>query len=154
MQVVSQKRLSLAINRDLRKSKNIHSACCAVLSYFWLFETPRTAAHRMPLSMGCFQARMLEWIAVSYSWGSSQPRDRTHVSWVFSIVKQILYHCAAWETHLPSLERCLFIIKSEGHLMFFFVPLLVTQYVSCYSFLSFLFFPEIIISYVGSANYL
>ena len=51
-----------------------------------------------------------------------------------------LYHCAAWEAHAPSLERCLFIIKSECHLMFFFFPLLVTQYLSCYSFLSFLFF--------------
>ena len=27
-----------------------------------------------------FQARILEWVAISYSKGSSQPRDRTHVS--------------------------------------------------------------------------
>ena len=29
---------------------------------------------------GIFQARILEWVAISFSWGSSQPRDRTQVS--------------------------------------------------------------------------
>ena len=38
-----------------------------------------------------FQARILEWIAFSFSKGSSQPRDWTCVS---CIGKQILYHCA------------------------------------------------------------
>ena len=40
---------------------------------------------------------MLEWVAFSYSRGSSQPRDLTCVS---CIGRQILYHCAAWETTL------------------------------------------------------
>ena len=30
--------------------------------------------------MGFFQARVLEWVAISFSRGSSQPRDRTRVS--------------------------------------------------------------------------
>ena len=34
---------------------------------------------------GIFQARILEWVALSSSRGSSQPRDWTHVSWVFCI---------------------------------------------------------------------
>ena len=29
---------------------------------------------------GILQARMLEWVAISFSRGSSQPRDRTQVS--------------------------------------------------------------------------
>ena len=29
---------------------------------------------------GIFQARVLEWIAISFSRGSSRPRDQTHVS--------------------------------------------------------------------------
>ena len=33
-----------------------------------------------PLSMGFFQARLLEWVAISFSRGSSQPRDWTRVS--------------------------------------------------------------------------
>ena len=31
---------------------------------------------------GIFQARVLEWGAISFSRGSSQPRDRTQVSWI------------------------------------------------------------------------
>ena len=44
-----------------------------------------------PLSSvhGIFQARVLEWVAISFSRGSSQPRDRTQVS---PIVSKTLYH--------------------------------------------------------------
>ena len=41
---------------------------------------PRTIARQAPLSMGILQARILEWIAVPLSRGSSQPRDQTQVS--------------------------------------------------------------------------
>ena len=37
------------------------------------------------------QARILEW-AISYSRGSSQPRDKTHVPYVSCIGRQIVYH--------------------------------------------------------------
>ena len=39
-----------------------------------------SVAHQVPLSMGILQARILEWVAISSSGGSSQPWDRTHVS--------------------------------------------------------------------------
>ena len=37
--------------------------------------------HSLPGSAvhGIFQARILEWAAIAFSWGSSQPRDRTRV---------------------------------------------------------------------------
>ena len=41
---------------------------------------------------GISQARILEWIAISFSRGSSQPRDQTLIS---CISKRILYHWAA-----------------------------------------------------------
>jgi len=44
-----------------------------------------TVACHTPLSMGFSQARTLEGVAVSYSRGSSQPRDRTRVSSVSCI---------------------------------------------------------------------
>ena len=44
-----------------------------------------------------FQARIPEPIAISYSRGSSQPRDHTRVSWVSCIGWWILYRCATWE---------------------------------------------------------
>ena len=43
------------------------------------------------------QARTLEWIAISFSRRSSQPRDRTHVSYIPCIGRQILYHWATEE---------------------------------------------------------
>ena len=50
------------------------------LSPVWLFVTPWTVARQAPPSMGFFQARKLEWVAISFSRVSSWPRDRTRVS--------------------------------------------------------------------------
>ena len=47
--------------------------------------------------MDSFQARILEWVAISYSRGSSQCSDQTCISCVSYIGRQILYHCATWE---------------------------------------------------------
>ena len=58
------------------------------------------------------QARILEWIAISSSRGSSWPRDQTCISCVYSTGKWILHHCATreaqsmpssniWKTQLP-----------------------------------------------------
>ena len=42
--------------------------------------TPWTVARQVSLSMGFPQARILEWVAMSFSRGSSQSRNQTHVS--------------------------------------------------------------------------
>ena len=42
--------------------------------------TPWTAAHQASLSQRLLQARILEWLAILFSRGSSQPRDQTEVS--------------------------------------------------------------------------
>ena len=39
------------------------------------------------------QARILEWVAMSSSRGSSPPRDQTHVFYVSCIDRWVLYHC-------------------------------------------------------------
>ena len=49
----------------------------------WTVSPPGSSVH------GISQARMLEWDAVSFSRGSSQPRDQTRIS---CIGKGILYH--------------------------------------------------------------
>ena len=41
---------------------------------------------------GILQARVLEWVAISFSRESSQPRDQTCVSCVCCIGRQVLYH--------------------------------------------------------------
>ena len=54
---------------------------------------------------GVFQARMLEWVAISLgSKGSSWPRDWTHVS---CIGRQILDHWVTWETFIIIILLCL-----------------------------------------------
>ena len=47
---------------------------------------PGSSVHRI------LQARLLEWVAISFSRGSSQPRDQTHISCVFCTGERILYH--------------------------------------------------------------
>ena len=42
---------------------------------------------------GIFQAGLPERVAISYSRGSSQPKDRIRVSRISCIGRQILYHC-------------------------------------------------------------
>ena len=49
-------------------------------SHVWLFVTLWTVVHQAPLSVGILQARIVEWVAMSSSRGSFQPRDRTQVS--------------------------------------------------------------------------
>ena len=46
---------------------------------------------------GIFQARILEWVAISSSRGSSRPRDQTWVSCDSRNSRRILYHWATWE---------------------------------------------------------
>ena len=41
---------------------------------------------------GILQARMREWVAISFSRGSSQPRDRTHITYISCIGSLFLYH--------------------------------------------------------------
>ena len=53
---------------------------------------PWTVAHQAPLSVELTRPRILEWVAISYPGGSSQPRDQMQVSCISCIGNQILYH--------------------------------------------------------------
>ena len=76
---------------------------CSVLSD----STPWTVAHQAPLSMRVSQARILDWVAISFSRGSSQPRDQTPVSYISCTGRQILYHCTTNSAAAKSLQSCL-----------------------------------------------
>ena len=52
---------------------------------------------------GISLARILEWVAISSSRGSSQSRDETHVSFTG---RQILYHWAPREAHIWCYRDC------------------------------------------------
>ena len=58
-----------------RQTQNQRVYVCFLLSRVWFFATPWTVAHQAPLSMGFFQGRILEQVAISSSRGSSQPGD-------------------------------------------------------------------------------
>ena len=47
---------------------------------------------------GIIQARILEWVAVPFSRGSSQPWDGTHNSYISCTGWRTLYHWVTWET--------------------------------------------------------
>ena len=60
---------------------------CAGLFATLLDQSPRDSSVH-----GILQARILEWVAVPSSRGSSWPRDWTHISYVSSIGSWVLYH--------------------------------------------------------------
>ena len=59
-----------------------------LLSGVQLFATLWTVARQAPLSTGIFQAKILEWVTMPLSRGSSQPRARTQ----FPTWQAGLYH--------------------------------------------------------------
>ena len=73
-------------------------ACSVVSNSLWPLGLK--VACQALLSMGfssahTIWARILEWVAISFSKGSLGPRDRTHIS---CIGRQIIYHGAAWKS--------------------------------------------------------
>ena len=66
-------------------------------SHVWLFATlwakspPDSSVHQI------FQARMLKWVAISFSRGFSWPRDQTHVSYISCVVGGFFTSNATWE---------------------------------------------------------
>ena len=76
-----------------------HSIHCAVsMSACVCTQSCLTVCHPMDSSppgcsvCGIFKARILEWVAISSSEGSSRPRDQTQVSCIPCIGRWILYH--------------------------------------------------------------
>ena len=67
------------------------------LSHVQLFATPWTVALSGSSVHGIFQARILEWVAISSFRESSQPRDQTQV---FCIAGRFFLTSATWEALL------------------------------------------------------
>ena len=73
---------------------HVHCCCCCLVANFYptLWDSmgsslPGSSVH------GILQARILQWVASSFSRGSPQPRDQTCGS---GIGRQILYHWVTW----------------------------------------------------------
>ena len=82
---------------------HIHNICSHVYTHVRCAQSCLTLCDPMDYSQpdssvhGIFQARILEWVAISYSKGFSRPRDRTQVSWVSPIARW--FFTAAPHTH-------------------------------------------------------
>ena len=74
---------------------------------------PMDCSPRVSSAQGIFQARILEWVAISSCRGFSWLRDRTYFS---CIGRQILYYWAAWETLLESM------LSFKTKILFFYDP--------------------------------
>ena len=93
---------------------------CPILWYPMDYSLPGSSVH------GIFQARILEWDAISSSRGSSQPRDWTYISYISCIGLQILYHWATWEAHFLNRFIVFFLLGLRA-----FQYILVTFYQIC-----------------------
>ena len=58
---------------------------------------PWTIAYQASLSMGFFRQEILEWAAISFFRGSSQPRDQTPISCVSCTAGRFFTQWAIWE---------------------------------------------------------
>ena len=76
----------ISLDEIIHQNKHFHNykmcVCAQLLSCVQLFVTPWSVACQDPLSIEIFQGRILESVAISYSRGSSQLRDRTHIGYI------------------------------------------------------------------------
>ena len=72
----------------------VHAQSCPTLCNPMCCNLPGSSIH------GIIPGRILEWVAISSSRGSSQPRDWTHVSCVSGIGRRVLYHWATGESYI------------------------------------------------------
>ena len=82
---------SIYSHQNVNSGKAIHVCVQSCLCDPMDCNPPGFSVHRI------FHARILEWVSISYSKGSAQPRDQTCVSCISCISRQILYCYTTWE---------------------------------------------------------
>ena len=108
-------------NPERKEQISFSFSCALSLSCVRLFATAWTVARQALLSMGILQGRRLEWVAMSSSRGSSQPRDWTRVSHIargfFTIwaTKEAHFHFRHEETEANSIYLSLYPRYGEGN---------------------------------------
>ena len=88
------KQLNLSGFPELTQLKVVNMHAKLLLSWATLF-TPIDFNLSGPSVHGILQARILEWVAMPSSRGSSRPRDQTHISHIAYISytgRWVLYH--------------------------------------------------------------
>ena len=78
-------------NQRSRPFSCVHTQSCPTLCNSTDYSSSGSSVHRI------FQARILEWVAISSSRGSSRPMDQTCVSGIFCIADRFFIIRATWE---------------------------------------------------------
>ena len=78
---------------------------------------------------GTSQARILEWVAISYIRESSRPWDWSHVSCISFTGRWILYHCTTWEALFIVENWILFILKCVFKSLYFIYIFIRKKYI-------------------------
>ena len=90
----------ITIQTERKGWRRFSSYLESLLFFIWeVMSDPMDCSPPGSSVLGIFQARILEWVAISSSRGSSWPRDRSCSS---CIGTQILYRWASWDVHLES----------------------------------------------------
>ena len=107
------------------------------LSYVHLFHNPMDCSPPGSFVYGILQARILEWVAMLSSRASSQPRDRTHISWGSCIAGRFLslrHQESPYISYDPAVhflvfsqERWKLILTSEPFIMFIMFLFIMAQ---------------------------
>ena len=107
----------LCMTFGVQTRRNWSPVCVCMLSCIRLYpiecSLPCSSVH------GISQARILEWVAMSSSRGSSLPRDQIQVS---RIGRWVLYHWATWEASSPIMvlfkrkKKCLMWKRINTHM--------------------------------------
>ena len=103
-------------------------ACLVTQMCLTLCDPMDCVACQAPLSMEFFQARIQEWVAISFLQGFSWPRDWTCIPWVSCISRQILDH---WTTGKPHSDWEHMIVASANRLGFPWNKLSFTDHLLC-----------------------
>ena len=78
---------------------------CSITQWYLIISDPTDCSPSGPSAHGISQARILEWVAVSSSRASSQPRDPTPISYTGRRI--FFYHCTTKEVVVLPANRML-----------------------------------------------
>ena len=112
-------------------SISIFQCCYLVIKSCLTLSDPMDRSPPGSSAHGILQARVLEWVAISFSTESSWPKDQTHTS---HIGRQVLYHWTTKKVHifhyftLKEIQRKK--VKLLSHVQLFVTPWAVAYQVS------------------------
>ena len=90
--------------------------CCLVTKLYQLFCNTLDCSLPAPLSAEIFQAKILQWVAISFSRESSWPRDRTHICLVdkfYTTWEALFSMWAKWINITHVLKELMVIMKTR-----------------------------------------